>query len=181
MKTKLFLFTLTAAALLAPAVRADGLDITITGDIRLGRRPPPPPPPVVVVVPDQEPRGPSPWERGRWYQRPQGYYYYPGGDVYFRPVDRVWFYQERGRWRSGRNLPEYVNVDFNRSVSITMATDRPYTFHQQVVSRYPANYFVTRVRIRDDDRHDRDHDRDDRRHDRDNDHHDKGRDRDDRR
>lgn len=181
MKTKLFLFALTAAALLAPAARADGLDITITGDIRLGRRPPPPPPPVVVVVPDQEPRGPSPWERGRWYQASHGYYYYPGGDVYFRPADRVWFYQERGRWRSGRNLPEYVHVDFNRSVSINMATDRPYTFHQHVVTRYPANYFGTRVRIRDDERHDRDHDN--RRHDRDRDdnRHGKDKDRNDRR
>ena len=181
MKTKLFLFALAAAAFSTCTAWAGGLDINITGEIRLGRRLPPPPPEVVVVVGDTGPAGPSPWEHGRWYQRPQGYYYYPGGDVYFRPSDRVWFYQERGQWRSGRNLPEYVVVDFNRSVSLSMATNRPYTFHQHVVARYPANYFDTRVRIRDEDRLDRDHGHDDRGHDRDNDRHDKGKDHNDRR
>jgi len=170
MKSQLILFTLALAAFGAANARADGLDINIAGEIRLGRRLPPPPPEVVVVG-DTGPTGPSPWERSRWYQRSQAYYYYPGGDVYFRPSDRMWFYQERGQWRSGRNLPEFVRVDFNRSVSLTMATDRPYTFHQQIVTRYPANYFETRVRIRDEDRHDRD---------RDYEHHENGKDRADR-
>ena len=138
MKTKLFLLALTAAASTAWAA---GLDITLSGDIRLGRRLPPPPPQVVVVAGDTGPAGPAPWEQRRWYQHSQAYYYYPGGDVYFRPADRVWFYLEGGQWRSSRNLPEFVNVDFNRSVSLTMATDRPYSFHQQIVARYPANYF----------------------------------------
>lgn len=179
MKAKLFLFlwALMAAAFVVPAVRADGLDVTITGDIRLGRRPPPPPPPLVVVVPDSEPSGPSPWERGRWYQRSHGYYYYPGGDVYYRPADRVWFYQERGQWRSGRNLPDYINVDFGRNVSLTMATDRPYLYHQQIVARYPSNYFGTRVRIRADDRHDRDYDAHTHNGDRDNERHGQDKDR----
>ncbi len=154
MKTKIILVSLTLAALAAPAARADLLDI----DIRLGRRSPPPPPAVVVVVEDTGPRGSSEWERRRWYQRPQGYYYYPGGDVYYRQADHVWFYQEHGQWRSGRNLPDYIRIDFNRSVTLMMATDRPYTYHQQVVARYPSNYFGTRVRLRDDDRRDRDND-----------------------
>jgi len=186
MKTKIILLTFILAAIAAPATRADLLDINITGDIRLGRRPPPPPPAVVVVVEDTGPRGPSPWERGKWYQHNQGYYYYPGGDVYYRPADHVWFYQERGQWRSGRNLPEFISIDFGRSISLTMATDRPYVYHQQVVARYPSNYFGARVRLRDEERHERvnDHrENDDRRHDREKDKggRDKAKDRDDNR
>ncbi|MDB6113598.1 MAG: hypothetical protein JWQ62_543 [Lacunisphaera sp.] len=153
MKTKIILLTLAVVGIAAPALRAGLLDINLTGDIRLGRRAPPPPPAVIVV--QEEPfRGPSPWERGRWYQRTQSYYYYPGYDVYYRQADNTWFYQDRGQWRSSRNLPDSVRVDFNRSVTVAMATDRPYAFHSQIVSRYPANYFDTRVRLRDDDRHD---------------------------
>jgi hypothetical protein len=154
MKPKLMLLTFALAVSGAAAARADQIDLNISADIRLGRRPPPPPPPVVVVVEEPAARGPAPWERAHWYQRNQGYYYYPGGDVYYRPTDHVWFYQERGEWRMARNLPEYVRVDFNRSVTLTMATDRPYIYHQQIVRRYPANYFGARVRLRDEDRRD---------------------------
>ncbi len=185
MKTKLILLTLTLAAAAASTAQADLLDITITGDIRLGRRPPPPPPSIVVIVAETGPQGPAPWEHSRWYRHSQGYYFYPGSNVYYRPADHVWFYQDRGQWRSDRNLPAFVNIDFNRSITLTMATDRPYTFHQQVVARYPSNYFGTRVRLRDEDRHD--HGNDDRRkdnrgsdRDRGNDRRDDSRDRDDR-
>jgi hypothetical protein len=153
MKNKLILLALVLAAGAAPAARADLLD-KINVDIRLGVRLPPPPP-VVVVVQEEPRRGPDQWEqRARWYQRNQAYYYYPGGDVYFRQSDHVWFYMERGQWRSGRNLPDGIRIDFNRSVTVNMYTDRPYTYHQQIVAKYPANYFGTRVRLRDDDRHD---------------------------
>lgn len=171
MKTKLILLTLTLATLSAPGLRADLLNIDISGEIRLGRRPPPPPE-VVVVVPDDGPRGPAPWERGRWYQHNRGYYYYPGADAYYRPDDHLWFYVERGQWRSARNLPDWVRVDFNRSITLSMATDRPYLFHQQVVTRYPGNYFETRVRLKSEPRRDgddrgRDRGKDDRRRDND--------------
>ena len=156
MKTKIILLTLTAAALASPAVRADNLTVNLSGEIRLGHQPPPPPPEVVVVAEDPAARQSGPWEHGRWYQRSQAYYYYPGADAYYRPADHMWFYSERGQWRSGRNLPESVQVDFGRSVTVTMATDRPYLFHQQIVARYPANYFGTRVRLKTEERHDRD-------------------------
>jgi hypothetical protein len=70
----------------------------------------------------------------------------------------MWFYQDRGQWRSNRRLPDSIRVDFNQSVTLSMYTDRPYTHHQQVTTRYPSNYFGARVRVRDDDRHDRDND-----------------------
>jgi len=145
MKTKIIVLALALAACTATAVQADLLDINLFGEVHLGRRPPPPPPAVVVISTGTTYRTGSPWEHGRNHERMQGYYYYPGGDAYYRPADRVWFYQERGTWRSGRNLPDYVRVDFNRSVTLNMFTDQPYTFHQQVVTRYPSNYFGTRV------------------------------------
>jgi hypothetical protein len=145
MKNRTILSALLVAAVAAPAAWAQLLDI----DIRLGRHAPPPPPAVVVVAADPGPGGPVPWEHGHWYRRSQGYYYYPGGGVYYRPADHVWFYLERGQWRSGRNLPDSVSVDFSRSVSLTMGTDRPYEFQRQVVARYPSNYFGTKVRLRD--------------------------------
>lgn len=176
MKTTLVLLTVALAMSGATAARADPLlDVNLSAEIRLGRRPPPPPPPVVVVIAEPAGRGPAPWERAHWYQRNQGYYYYPGGDVYYRPGDHVWFYQERGEWRSTRNLPEFVRVDFNRSITLTMATDRPYIYHQQVVTRYPSNYFGARVRLRDEGPRDRDDDRRGPDRDRDKDDHDRGR------
>ncbi len=169
MKTKILLLALVLAAIPATSVRADLID-NLTIDIRLGRRAPPPPPAVVVVVPDNAPRGSAQWERrGHWYDRSQAYYYYPGGDVYYRQSDHMWFYLDRGQWRSNGRLPDSVRVDFNRSVTLTMFTDQPYLYHQQVTARYPANYFDTKVRLRDDDRRDNgrgnnhDNDRDNRR------------------
>jgi hypothetical protein len=173
MKTNLALLALTLVALAVPVARADLLDVNLTGEIRLGHRAPPAPPSVVVVG-EAGPRGPSPWENGRWYQHSKGYYYYPADNVYYRPADHVWFYQDRGQWRSDRNLPASVNIDFDRSVALTMATDRPYTFHQQVIARYPTNYFGAHVRRQDDDR------REQRSDDRRDDHRDDGKDRDNR-
>ncbi|MBC7368698.1 MAG: hypothetical protein H7343_18130 [Undibacterium sp.] len=183
MKKTLVLIACALAAGGVSAARAEQLlDVNLAAEIRLGRRPPPPPPAVVIVVEEPAARGRAPWERARWYQRDRGYYYYPGGDVYYRPGDHVWFYQERGEWRSARNLPEFVRVDFNRSITLTMATDRPYIYHQQVVMRYPSNYFVVRVRLRDEaprgrdgDESPRSRDDDHRGPDRDKDDHDRGR------
>ena len=159
MKNKIILATLTLAVLTPLSARAGGIDVNVFGEIRLGSRPPPPPPVVVVVTPDPTPSRSWEWERrSRWHARSYGYYYYPGANAYYRSSDHMWFYQDRGRWRSNRRLPEAILVDFNESVTLTMFTERPYTYHQDVVTRYPSNYFGTRVRVRDDDHHDRDSD-----------------------
>ena len=159
MKNKIILLTLVLAAGAMPLARADLLD-KINVDIRLGVRLPPPPPAVVVVVPDNDRRGPDAWEqRRRGYSLNYAYYYYPGADVYYRQSDHFWFYSYRGQWRSSRNLPDGINVDFNRSVTLNMYTDRPYLYHQQVMNRYPSNYFGARVRLRDERRDDRRNDR----------------------
>ena len=173
MNIKHLVLALSVAGLAAPLAQAQ-LNVSISGDILLGRRPPPPPPEVVVVVNDG-PAGPPEWSHHRWYQRNQEYYYYPGYDAYYRPADRVWFYQDRGQWRNGRNLPPGFRIDFDRSVTVSMATSQPYLFHQQVTTRYPGNYFGTKVRLRNDNRNDRNNDG----HGREKDDHKAGRDRED--
>jgi hypothetical protein len=179
MNTKPWVLIFLAAALLAPGAFAQKIDLGISADIRLGRVAPPPPPEVVVVQGDH-PSGPPPWSRGRFYQRSREYYYYPADDVYYRPSDHTWFYLEGRGWRSARSLPPGVRVDFDRSVMVTIPTDRPYEYHEKVRAYYPRDYFVSRVRIKERDHRDdrRDDHRDDRRDDRrrDDDHRDDDRD-----
>ena len=129
-------------------VLTSALDVSIAAEIRLGKAPPPPPPEIVVI---EEPvaKGPPPWAPAHGFRRNRGYYYYPGANVYYRPADRTWFYLEGRDWRFGVGLPTTVRVDFDRSVSLTMETDRPYEFHDKVRTYYPADYFVTKVRVKD--------------------------------
>jgi hypothetical protein len=173
MKTRTALLLCLAASGFAPAVPA-AVDVHIDAEIRIGRAMPPPPPEVVIVE-DVGPPSPPPWAKSRWYRRSYAYYYYPGYDVYFRPSDRMWFYLDGGDWRFGVNLPDTIHVDFGRSVSLSLESDRPYTFHRDVVAYYPPTYWSkvkfknghdNRVERRDDRRDDRADRRDDRRDDR---------------
>lgn len=144
MKTSLLLLLVPLAAL--PLARGEA---NLSLEIHLGRVPPPPPPEIVVIE-QTTPPGPPPWAPARGFRRIHEYYYYPGTDVYFRPVDRVWFYLDGRAWRSGPSLPSNVRVDFNRSVPLTMDSELPHQFHEQIRARYPANYFVTQVKVKDD-------------------------------
>ncbi len=186
MNPKPFVLLALGAALLSPSASAQ-IDLGLSADIRLGRTPPPPPPEVVVIE-SVPPPGPPSWARSRLFHRSREYYYYPAADVYYRPADRTWFYLDGGGWRFAGNLPPTVHVEFDRSVRVTLATDRPYEYNEKVRAYYPRDYFISRVRIKDrpgqpwdrhrDDRRD-DHRRDDNRRDddrRDNDRdHDRGR------
>jgi hypothetical protein len=147
MNANTIIFLCLATAGLVPAARAE-INVDITADIRLGHSLPPPPPEVVVVE-EVGPPGPPPWAQGHWYRRSYAYYYYPGYDVYYRPADRVWFYLDGGNWRIGAQLPTHVRVDFGRAVPLRLESDRPYVYHQKVVTYYPPNYFA-RVKLRND-------------------------------
>lgn len=145
MKSKLLLLLGLGAALLVPA-RAQ-IDVSLSAEIRLGRALPPPPPEVVIIE-ESAPAGPPPWAPAHGFRRNRDYYYYPGADVYYRPADRTWFYLDGSNWRFGVSLPATIRVDFDRSVSLTMESDRPYEFHQKVRTYYPGDYFVKKVRVK---------------------------------
>lgn len=143
MKIKSLLLLIPLAA--SPLVLA--ADVSLSLEIRLGKVPPPPPPEVIVVE-QAAPPGPPPWAPARGFRRDHEYYYYPGADVYFRPEDHVWFYLDGREWRFGASLPTNVHVDFDRSVALRMEADQPYQFHSQVKAYYPADYFVTKVKVK---------------------------------
>jgi len=147
MKTKLLLLAALVAVSMAPAGRADG-SVSLSVDIRIGKALPPPPPEVVVVE-STAPVGPPPWAEHHWFRRSRVYYYYPDGDVYYRPADRTWFYLDGGAWRAGVNLPDRIEFDVRHSVRLSMETDRPFIYHPQIVTYYPAGYF-NHVRIKGD-------------------------------
>ena len=146
MKTPLSstLAVLCAAGLALPAHA--GIDVSIAAEIRLGKVLPPPPPEFVIVEP-VGPKGPPPWAPASGFRRNRDYYYYPAAGVYFRPADRVWFYLDGGNWRFGASLPSSIRIDFDRCVSLTMETDKPFEYHNRVAEYYPGNFF-TRVQIK---------------------------------
>lgn len=142
--TKPLLALLTLS--LMPAFGA-AMDLSIAAEIRLGKVAPPPPPAVVVV---EEPvrKGPPPWAPAHGFRRNRAYYYYPGTHVYYRPADRMWIYLDGRDWRVGVSLPTTIRVDFERGVSLTMETDKPYEFHESIRTHYPSDYFETKVRLK---------------------------------
>lgn len=148
MKTKLtvFLFLPLIASFTAP-LHAD-VAIGISAEIRLGKAPPPPPPEVIVIEPGPA-GGPPPWAPAHGLRRNRSYYYYPDAEVYYRTDDRLWFYLEGGSWRSSPALPPSLRIDFAYSVPLAMETDRPFDYHPKIITYYPTNYFVTRVRLKD--------------------------------
>jgi hypothetical protein len=143
MKIPSFLLLLPFAGLTV----AYGVEASVSVEIRLGKVLPPPPPEVIVIE-QAAPPGPPPWAPARGFRRHRDYYYYPGADVYFRPEDRVWFYLDGREWRFGVSLPTNIRVDFDRSVSLRMEADQPFQFHNEVKVRYPADYFVTKVKVK---------------------------------
>lgn len=149
---------LSLATLLAPLARAD-----INIDIRLGKAPPPPPREVTVIE-HVGPTAPPPWADTHRSARAHAYYFYPGSEVYYRPDNHTWFYLEGRSWRSSPHLPDGIRVDFERGVPLSLDTDRPYTYHEKVVTYYPSNYWA-KVKFREeqrrDDRRDDHRDRDD--------------------
>jgi hypothetical protein len=134
-------------ALLCVSSSALAAEVSASLEIRLGKVLPPPPPEVIVIEQPSK-SGPPPWAPAHGARRNHGYYYYPGSDVYFRPADRVWFYLEGSNWRFGASLPTNIRVDFDRAVSLSMESERPYQFHNEVRGHYPADYFVTKVKVK---------------------------------
>lgn len=139
--------TLIAALLFAgSALVASALDVAVHAEIRLGRALPPAPP-VVEIVEPVGPKGPPPWAPAHGFRRNREYYYYPDARVYYRPADRTWFYLDGGNWRIATQLPTGIGIDFGRSVTLTMETERPFEHHAHVVNYYPSNYF-SKVKIK---------------------------------
>jgi len=92
--------------------------------------------PVYTRAPSPEP-GPPPWAPAHGYRAKHHYYYYPASYVYFDTGRRLYFYYSDNQWQVSVSLPGAIHIDGGDYVALDMDTDRPYTYHSDVVRRYP--------------------------------------------
>lgn len=110
--------------------------------------PPPPLPPPGGEVEKEPPRhyepprekGPPPWAPAHGYRAKYRYRYYPPASVYFDIGRRLYFHLHLGQWRVSATLPTGIRIDMNKYVILEMDTAKPYTFHSEVVKRYPPGH-----------------------------------------
>lgn len=79
----------------------------------------------------------SPWEPTPGERAKFTYRYFPSSFVYFN-IDRgTYFYLSEGEWVDSYSLPQTIPVDRDDYVILRMMIDKPYTFHEDVVKKYP--------------------------------------------
>lgn len=84
--------------------------------------------------------GPPPWAPAHGYRAKFRYHYYPSSYVYF-DVDRgIYFYRSGEEWVSSARLPRDIYLDGDDYVILEMDEEKPYTYHRDVVERYPPGY-----------------------------------------
>ena len=64
------------------------------------------------------------------------YYYLPDVEAYYYVPQKVYYYQNRGRWISSRRLPGYRNYNVYNVRHIVVNEPRPYLRHNYYHSRY---------------------------------------------
>ena len=92
--------------------------------------------PVYTPASPPEP-GPPPWAPAHGYRAKHHYYYYPASYVYFDTGRRLYFYYSDNQWQVSVSLHGAIHIDVGDYVALDMDTDRPYTYHSDVVRRYP--------------------------------------------
>lgn len=45
-------------------------------------------------------------------------WHFPGTDTYYREEDKQYIYLEMGKWKIGRELPDWVNINYDNSIVI---------------------------------------------------------------
>ena len=81
---------------------------------------------------------PPPWAPAHGRRaKARHYYYYPGSEVYFDGVRRMYFYVEAGTWLMAPRLPSHIHIDINSHVSVELDGDKPYVYHNETVRKYP--------------------------------------------
>lgn len=78
------------------------------------------------------PSEPTSGERAKFTYR-----YFPSSFVYFN-IDRgIYFYLSEGKWVDSYSLPQTIPIDRDDYVILKIMIDKPYTFHEDVVKKYP--------------------------------------------
>ena len=91
-------------------------------------RPPPP---------DTWEPGPPPHAPAHGYRRKYTYRYYPDAHVYFDVDRNLYFFLERGKWKSRMALPSSIRIKASEWVTIDLDTPKPYLKIKEHEKRYP--------------------------------------------
>ncbi len=81
--------------------------------------------------------GTSPWEPTPGEMAKFTYRYFPLSFVYFNIDKGIYFYLSEGKWVVSYSLPQTIPIDRDDYVILKMMIDKPYTFHEDVVKKYP--------------------------------------------
>jgi hypothetical protein len=71
---------------------------------------------------------------GAYYGGGATYYdydYYPDEDIYFYPEAHVYYWNDGGRWRSGRDLPPRYRLNEERREHLRLHSRQPWTEHHR--------------------------------------------------
>ena len=93
------------------------------------------------VVVESDRHGPPPWAPAYgWRRQHETYYYYPGGQVYYYPSLRRYYWLEGKDWRYGDRLPRYYVIQENKRVALDLEYE-PHTQHAKIREMYPPDYY----------------------------------------
>jgi len=76
--------------------------------------------------------------RGPVVSTSYAYVYYPDVEVYFEPHRRVYYWSDRGTWRSGSRVPR--NIVLRSHVSVNLDSPEPYRRHDEVRAKHPRHH-----------------------------------------
>lgn len=84
--------------------------------------------------------GPPPWAPAHGYRAKYRYYYYPSAYIYFDIERKLYFYYAGDQWKVSVSLPPEIRINLGEYMILEMDTDKPYTFHADVVKWYPPGH-----------------------------------------
>lgn len=70
-----------------------------------------------------------------WGQRNK-FKYYPESNVYFDPAKGMYFYPDKGGWKSGNEVPRALNLKLGGPVDVEVEGDAPYRFNNDHVIQF---------------------------------------------
>lgn len=98
---------------------------------------------------DSEPSlGPPPWAPAHGYRAKFTYRYYPSSFIYFNIDKGIYFYLSDGVWVDSYSLPPTISITPDGYVILKMDIDKPYTFHKDVVKKYPPGLKKKKKKIK---------------------------------
>lgn len=94
---------------------------------------------------DPAPSGGPPAHAPAHGVRAKKYLYYPSANVYFEPVQGMYFYLSGGEWTAGVSLPDGLKVQLGDFVSLELGTDRPYELNAEHLVKYKPGKAKTKA------------------------------------